>query len=175
MAARGLGDPENNPRLAERAALMTRAHKRDVDKAELRGQWKRQAVAMGFDAEKVVERARENTRKIFSTVRVKDPAGTEPSVQAVPEPVPVGLPVDDRPLGTGSDPGAEERARAAVEWGAAHLSEREAVFTGTDLLTAALAMEPGARAGRGRRARHRRAGKGRPACTARRACRAETG
>ena len=36
MAERGLGDPESNPRLAERAALMTRAHKRDVDKVQLR-------------------------------------------------------------------------------------------------------------------------------------------
>ena len=32
MAERGLGDTDKNPRLAERAALMTRAHKRDVDK-----------------------------------------------------------------------------------------------------------------------------------------------
>ena len=32
--------------------------------------------------------------------------------------------------------------RAAVEWAAAHLSEREAVFTRTDLLTAALAWRP---------------------------------
>ena len=36
------------------------------------------------------------------------------------------------------------REKEAVEWAAAHLSEREAVFTRTDLLTAALASYPGA-------------------------------
>ena len=36
MEARGLGDPSASPRLAKRAALMTRSHKRDVDKDALR-------------------------------------------------------------------------------------------------------------------------------------------
>ena len=40
MNERGLGDTAGNPRLAERAALMTRAHKRDVDKGALREHWK---------------------------------------------------------------------------------------------------------------------------------------
>ena len=40
MNDRGLGDPESNPRLAERAALMTRAHKRDVDHDGLRAHWR---------------------------------------------------------------------------------------------------------------------------------------
>ena len=35
MNERNLGDSKDNPRLAERAALMTRAHKRDVDHAAI--------------------------------------------------------------------------------------------------------------------------------------------
>ena len=37
-------------RLAERAALMTRAKKREVDRGELRSVWQRQASDLGFDA-----------------------------------------------------------------------------------------------------------------------------
>ena len=37
MAERGLGTSGDNPRLAERASLMTRAAKRDIDRGELRG------------------------------------------------------------------------------------------------------------------------------------------
>ena len=44
MAERGLGDTADNPRHAERAALMTRATKRDVDREELRRVWHRQAI-----------------------------------------------------------------------------------------------------------------------------------
>ena len=50
MNDRGLGDPESNPRLAERAALMTRAHKRDVDHEGLRAHWEKQAEVLDFDA-----------------------------------------------------------------------------------------------------------------------------
>ena len=50
MAERGLGTTAENQRLAERAALMTRARKRDVDKTALRGMWEKQAVDLGFDA-----------------------------------------------------------------------------------------------------------------------------
>ena len=49
MDERGLGTPAGNQRLAERAALMTRAHKRDVDKTALRGVWEKQAADLGFD------------------------------------------------------------------------------------------------------------------------------
>ena len=50
MAERGLGDPAANQRIAERAALMTRAHKRDVDKEALKESWEKQAAGLGFDA-----------------------------------------------------------------------------------------------------------------------------
>ncbi len=50
MAERGLGTTAENQRTAERAALMTRARKRDVDKSALRGIWEKQAVDLGFDA-----------------------------------------------------------------------------------------------------------------------------
>ena len=85
MEARGLGETGASPRLAERAALMTRAGKRDIGREELQGVWARQA------------------------------AGAEPA-----------------------SPAAE-----AVAWATAHLSEREAVFSRSDLLAAALAHAPG--------------------------------
>ena len=50
MEERGLGATAENPRIAERAALMTRAAKRDVDRDELRGVWEKQAADLGFDA-----------------------------------------------------------------------------------------------------------------------------
>ncbi len=50
MAERGLGTTAANQRTAERAALMTRARKRDVDKSALRGLWEKQAADLGFDA-----------------------------------------------------------------------------------------------------------------------------
>ena len=50
MNERGLGDPGANPRLAERAALMTRSHKREMDREALRDSWQRQAADLGFDA-----------------------------------------------------------------------------------------------------------------------------
>jgi len=50
MEERGLGATAENPRVAERAALMTRAVKRDVDRDALRGVWERQAADLGFDA-----------------------------------------------------------------------------------------------------------------------------
>ena len=50
MEERGLGATAGNPRVAERAALMTRATKRDVDRDALRGVWERQAADLGFDA-----------------------------------------------------------------------------------------------------------------------------
>ena len=50
VAERGAGGTAENQRLAQRAALMTRAHKRDVDKAALRSAWEKQATDLGFDA-----------------------------------------------------------------------------------------------------------------------------
>ncbi len=50
MEERGLGATAENPRIAERAALMTRAAKRDVDRDALWGVWERQAADLGFNA-----------------------------------------------------------------------------------------------------------------------------
>jgi len=112
MEARGLGDPKTNPGLAERAALMTRAHKRDVDRGALRENWQKQAEALGFDAKALATAAMERTAGANSRQRE--------------------LRLDEG--------GAAQRA---VAWAVTHLSEREAVFTRTDLLTAAIAQKPG--------------------------------
>ena len=119
VAERGLGETAGNPRLAERAALMTRVHKRDVDKTALRNVWEKQADGLGFDARALAAEAmsraagREN-----APVRDVDPSRREPATK---------------------EPAAE-----AVEWAVAHLAEREAVFARADLLAGALAWNPGA-------------------------------
>ncbi len=112
MEERGLGDPAKNPRLAERAALMTRAHKRDVDHAELREHWQKQAESLGFDAKGLANEAMERT---------------------------AGADMNQRELRLDAGSAAER----AVGWAVTHLSEREAVFSRTDLLTAALTQVPG--------------------------------
>ena len=53
MAEHGLGRTGDRPHLAARATLMTRAHKRDVDRGELRRDWERQASDLGFSPETV--------------------------------------------------------------------------------------------------------------------------
>ncbi len=121
MEERGLGAPDANPRLAERAALMTRAHKRDVDRGSLREHWREQAGELGFEASALATEAMENA------------AGKDASPGIAPG-------------GTGRDDtaGATGTADRAVAWAVAHLSEREAVFSRTDLLTAAMTWQPGA-------------------------------
>ena len=54
MEGRGLGATAGNQHLARRAALMTRAHKRDVDKETLRETWAGQTDELGFDAKALV-------------------------------------------------------------------------------------------------------------------------
>ncbi len=147
MEARGLGASADNPRIAERAALMTRAKKRDIDRTELGSVWQKQAADLGLDAKALVAEAEGN-----SAAPVRD-AGVEPTAGAGKEPdaaapalpdigggerigVPAGAP--------GSEPAPPSSAAEAVAWAMAHLSEREAVFTRTDLLAAALAHAPGA-------------------------------
>ena len=135
MDARGLGEPGSNPHLAERAALMTRAHKRDVDREALHGNWREQSSSLGFSADAVIETARKR--------RTMSPEPRRRSVDRAAEP----LASEDRLAEQG--PGADlQRRRAsaeqAVSWAMAHLSEREAVFARADLLTAALAWKPGA-------------------------------
>ena len=118
--ARPRGKSADNPRLAERAALMTRSHKREVDHEALREHWKQQAAELGFDAVSIAAGAMERT------------AG-----RANAE-----LPLDSR--GTPGEERTASAAEKAVSWAVAHLSEREAVFSRTDVLAAALAWKPGA-------------------------------
>ena len=61
MEQRELGGSDSNPRLAERAALTTRAHKRDVDHGLLREHWREQAAELGFDATALAFQASEKS------------------------------------------------------------------------------------------------------------------
>ncbi len=144
MAERNLGNSADNPRLAERAALMTRAGKRDVDRDELRGVWEKQAAEIGFDVRGLVADAASKTAAPAmqgpeavaerSTARESMPAGSRDVA---------GAPGVDRAAADRSD--LEGRpAAGAVVWAMAHLSEREAVFARADLFAAALAHAPGA-------------------------------
>ena len=171
MRERGLGETAENPHLAGRAALMTRAHKRDVDKDALCATWQKQAEALGFDATALVADARGKGRD--SPAQVNGAAGRDRDAPL--ETAPNGSPTTWRqpdlfdPL-RGADPlqgagplkGADplqaaEPSRstdtlpvaaqlpgAALEWALAHLSERDAVFRETDLIAAAMAYDPGA-------------------------------
>ena len=116
MAAPGPGDPAENQRLAQRAALVTRAHKREVDKAALQESWREQTAELGFDGGALTAQAvRREADK--GAEREK----TEPSVDRV----------------------EEREADRAAAWAVAHLSEREAVFSRTSLLASTLAWKPG--------------------------------
>ena len=131
MNERGLGDAEQNPKLAERAALMTRAHKRDVDRATLREHWNEQSRAMGFDAEKLAGNA------------VKRAPVTANAQEArLPE---IEQDAGNRARETG------DTAERAVVWAVSHLSEREAVFSRTG--PADRGADLGARRGAHRRRR----------------------
>ncbi len=125
MNGRGLGTPAENQHLARRAALMTRAHKRDVDKEALRETWVKQAAGLGFDAQALVAAAME--RGLEGT-GAKEPGTDGPAPRQA----------DLFEHAARVDP-----AREAVDWALAHLSERDAVFGATDLLAAALAHSPG--------------------------------
>ena len=65
MTERGMGESKDNPHLAARAALMTRAAKRDIDRDELGRSWQRQAKALGFSASKVRSQARKAERNLL--------------------------------------------------------------------------------------------------------------
>ena len=166
MAARDLGSPADNPRLAERAALMTRAKKRDIDRDELRGVWQRQAADLGLDAGALVAEAMDRSpaadREAAAGPGIGPSTGPEPAVRALDDidgaqhpdaPAPSAgagerEPSSRSPGAPGRESGAESPppspAAEAVAWAMAHLSEREAVFARTDLLAAALAHAPGA-------------------------------
>ena len=147
MAERGMGSPSDNPRLAERAALVSRAAKRDIDRDELTGVWQRQAADLGFDAPALTaEAAKGAEREGAGRESGAVPAGAaEPgSLTVERESVREGAPQTPSPgRGRAAERTPVSPAERAVEWAVAHLSEREAVFSRTDLLTAALAWDPG--------------------------------
>ena len=123
VAGRGANATAGNQRLAQRAALMTRSAKRDVDRGALRESWERQASELGFDLRTVVEAA--VSREASQELGTEHAGGVEAERAA-------------------EEPAAREPAAEAVDWAVAHLSEREAVFTRAGLLAAALARNPGA-------------------------------
>ena len=149
MAERGMGTPADNPRLAERAALVSRAAKRDIDRDELTAVWQRQAADLGFDAPALAAQAAAKGAERESAGRDAAPvlSGADEAGAARRD---MGReagragPAESTPPGRGPDAGiADSAAGRAVEWAVAHLSEREAVFGRTDLLAAALAWNPG--------------------------------
>ena len=148
MNDRGLGDPESNPRLAERAALMTRAHKRDVDHDGLRAHWQKQAEALGFDANALSREALAHATRAETAISSSALTGSEKESGVQIESAQVRTEIEKAngaavPEGV-AQVAASGAAREAMAWAVAHLSEREAVFSRTDLLAAALAWKPGA-------------------------------
>ena len=148
MAERGMGSPSDNPRLAERAALVSRAAKRDIDRDELAGVWQRQAADLGFDAASLAAEAKGAEPMAVGREAHRDAAGAGredgASVGLARESA-QGEGLEPAPSGLGTDAEAPPMTPAAqaVAWAVAHLSEREAVFARTDLLAAALAWNPG--------------------------------
>ena len=154
MDERGLGASADNPRLAERAALMTRAAKRDIDRDELRGVWQRQAAGLGLDAGALVADA-EAKSAVPEREAAPEPAAPVPGAVGEPRPDAVGRIAaagERTPGGDGNraperesmpEAAPQSPAAEAVAWAMAHLSEREAVFARADLLAAALAHGPG--------------------------------
>ena len=154
MEARGLGASADNPRLAERAALMTRAARRDIDRRELSGVWRHQAADLGFDAkapvaeaaERSVSADRETADRARNGIGGASPSGvSDRSAGATRQ---AELPLDGPDRAPDRDAAVEAAppspAAEAVEWALEHLSEREAVFARADLHAAALAHAPGA-------------------------------
>ena len=173
MEARGLGASADNPRLAERAALMTRAAKRDIDRRELGGVWRHQAADLGFDARALVAEAAEKSASPEREAAPEPPTGPDraraTAAKAAPPsgrearsgPHPSGgwdrtagatrqaeLPLDGPAhlpeRDLSSEAAPPSPAAEAVAWALAHLSERQAVFPRADLHAAALAHAPGA-------------------------------
>ena len=114
MAERGLGTTAENPYLADRATLMTRAAKRDMDKIALQETWQLQARALGFSADVICATARQAERDRSAADLYAHPGDAGPA------------------------------AGDAVRWAVEQLSERQAVFGHTDLLAATLGRDPGA-------------------------------
>ena len=164
MAERGLGTSGDNPRLAERASLMTRGKKRDIDRGELRGVWERQAADLGLDARALVagaagkssvpvwegpaepatgpDRAGEMAAPALNDIGIQQPGALGANASSRE-----GEPARDMgqagERGFAAEAPTASPAAEAVAWAMAHLSEREAVFARADLFAAALAHAPG--------------------------------
>ncbi len=150
----GAGSTAANQDLARRAALMTRSHKRDVDKGELHRAWTLRAEELGFDAGSLVLSShvrglqdRERTQDTQSIQKTRDEAvevgKDEMDGKDVMGNSSIHSPATASPQTAPSDPESRTGEKRAVEWAMAHLSERDSVFSGTDLLTAALSHNPG--------------------------------
>ena len=162
VTERGGGETADDQRLAQRAALMTRAAKRDVDREALRESWERQAAALGFDAKELAAEAeaRQAGRGAERQAGLEPAAGPDAAGEATARTAGRDAAARDIPAADGGNagraPGGERGAEPwveaegpgpaslAVDWAVAHLSEREAVFARTGLLASALAWSPGA-------------------------------
>ena len=142
VAERGGANTADDQRLAQRAALMTRAGKRDVDRDALRASWEKQAAALGFDARALATEAMTRADGRDVGTQPGPERGTGPDADNGAQAAGGAAEAQS----TGRDSEAANPAAAAVEWAVAHLSEREAVFARTDLFAAALAYFPGATA-----------------------------
>ena len=138
MNERGLGATADNPRLAERAALMTRAKKRDIDRDELRSVWQKQAADLGLDAralvaalaESVAVPAREGVEGVGEPARDPGKAGEtvgpalpefETGPQSAGPSVAVNAGSGDRGLAVEGPAPRRGAAAEAVAWAMAHL------------------------------------------------------
>ena len=150
----GAGNTAANQDLARRAALMTRSHKRDVDKGELHRAWTLRAEELGFDAGFLVlssyaknlregEKAREEKNMQNPQDGTKDAGRDDMDGKEGMGNGGIHAPATASPQPNPSDPESRTREKSAVAWAMAHLSERDSVFSGTDLLTAALSHNPG--------------------------------
>ena len=126
-------------RLAERAALMTRAAKRDMDREGLQDMWREQAAELGFDAKSLVNGAISRAVVHDRKMPEREPASSEPGLNGS------GIPTGPRNTTESIQPSSTEdnENKKAVEWAVGHLSEREAVFGRAELFAAALAWNPG--------------------------------
>ena len=158
VAERGAAGTADDQRLAQRAALMTRAAKRDIDRDELRESWEKQAAGLGFDARALAAEAARSAGRDADRERRGECRRSRPRSGRVRKrhPCRAGGPERVAP-GSGSakrerpSPYRRRRRRWTGRWRI--LSEREAVFARTDLLAAALAFDSGRGADRRRRAR----------------------
>ena len=154
----GQGGTAANPDLARRAALMTRSHKRDVDKGELHRSWVLRAEELGFDAGSLVLSS--HVRNLREGEKAREARETQEEGKTRDGTMEAGM---DGQGGTGEmgnggthspaiatpqtdlfDSGlSQTKDKKAVEWAVAHLSERDSVFSGRDLLTVSLSYDPG--------------------------------